>query len=168
MIEAIAKRASVRRFADDPVTDEEVRAMLRAGMAAPSGGNQQPWEFYVVRDRETLDRLAEVTPYSKPAASAPCAIVPCMRTQGLRFPELAVQDVSAAVENILLEAVELGLGAVWMGIAPGVEDMAAVSAIVGAPADLEPFAIIACGRPAVESAPKGAERYDEGRVHWLS
>lgn len=168
MIEAIAKRASVRKFTEEPVTDDEVRAMLRAAMAAPSGGNQQPWEFYVVRDQETLDRLAEVTPYSKPAASASCAIVPCMRTQGLRFPELAVQDVSAAVENILLEAVELGLGAVWMGIAPGVEDMAAVSAIVDAPADWEPFAIIACGHPAVEPAPKGADRFDESRVHWLS
>lgn len=168
MIEAIAKRASVRKFTDEPVTEDEVRTMLRAGMAAPSGGNQQPWEFYVVRDRATLERLAEVTPYAKPAASAPCVIVPCMRTEGLRFPELAVQDVSAAVENILLEAVELGLGAVWMGIAPHPEDMAAVSAIVDAPADLEPFALIACGHPAVEPAPKGADRYDESRVHWLS
>lgn len=168
MIEAIAKRASVRKFTDEPVTDDEIRAMLRAAMAAPSGGNQQPWEFYVVRDADMLAQLAGVTQYSKPAAGAACAIVPCMRTEGLRFPELAVQDVSAAVENMLLEAVDLGLGTVWMGIAPGVEDMAAVATIVGAPADLEPFAIIACGHPEAEPTPKGVDRYDEERVHWLS
>lgn len=168
MVDAIFKRASVRSFTDEPVTDDEVRALLRAAMAAPSGGNQQPWEFYVVRDRETLDRLAGVTPYAKPAASATCAIVPCMRTEGLRFPSLAVQDVSAAVENLLLEAVDQGLGAVWMGIAPAPEDMAAVAGIVGAPAGLEPFAIIACGRPEQEPVAKGADRYDESRVHWLS
>lgn len=168
MIEAIAKRASVRKYTDEPVTDDEIRAMLRAAMAAPSGGNQQPWEFYVVRDVDMLAQLAEVTQYSKPAAGAACAIVPCMRTEGLRFPELAVQDVSAAVENMLLEAVDLGLGTVWMGIAPGVEDMVAVATIVGAPADLEPFAIIACGHPEAESTPKGVDRYDEERVHWLS
>ena len=168
MIEAIAKRASVRQFTDEAVTDDEIRAMLRAGMAAPSGGNQQPWEFYVVRDRAMLEQLAEVTKYAKPAAGAACALVPCMRTEGLRFPDLRVQDVSAAVENILLEAVDLGLGTVWMGIAPDPADMATVAGIVGAPADLEPFAIIACGHPAAEPAPKGLERYDESRVHWLA
>ncbi len=118
MADVIFKRASVRRFTDDPMTDDEVRALLRAGMAAPSGGNQQPWEFYVVRDRATLQLLSEASPYAKPAAGAACAIVPCMRTEGLRFPEIAVQDMGACVENILLEAVDLGFGAVWMGIAP--------------------------------------------------
>ena len=100
MADAIFKRASVRRFTDDPMTDDEVRAVLRAGMAAPSGGNQQPWEFYVARDRATLQLLSEASPYAKPAAGAACAIVPCMRTEGLRFSEIAVQDMSACVENI--------------------------------------------------------------------
>ena len=168
MADAIFKRASVRRFTDDPMTDDEVRALLRAGMAAPSGGNQQPWEFYVARDRATLQLLSEASPYAKPAAGAACAIVPCMRTEGLRFPEIAVQDMSACVENILLEAVDRGFGAVWMGIAPEPERMAAVSEIVGAPAGLEPFAIIACGIPADEPAPKGKDRFDEQRIHWVS
>ena len=168
MADVIFKRASVRRFTDDPMTDDEVRALLRAGMAAPSGGNQQPWEFYVVRDRATLQLLSEASPYAKPAAGAACAIVPCMRTEGLRFPEIAVQDMSACVENILLEAVDLGFGAVWMGIAPEPERMAAVSEIVGAPAGLEPFAIVALGYPESEPHAKGKDRYAEDRVHWLS
>ena len=168
MADAIFKRASVRRFTDDPMTDDEVRAVLRAGMAAPSGGNQQPWEFYVARDRATLQLLSEASPYAKPAAGAACAIVPCMRTEGLRFPEIAVQDMSACVENILLEAVDLGFGAVWMGIAPEPERMAAVSEIVGAPAGLEPVAIVALGYPESEPHAKGKDRYAEDRVHWLS
>ena len=165
MADAIIKRASVRRFTDDPMTDDEVRAVLRAGMAAPSGGNQQPWEFYVARDRATLQLLSEASPYAKPAAGAACAIV---RTEGLRCPEIAVQDMSACVETILLEAVDLGFGAVWMGIAPEPERMAAVSEIVGAPAGLEPFAIVALGYPESEPHAKGKDRYAEDRVHWLS
>ena len=150
MADAIFKRASVRRFTDDPMTDDEVRAVLRAGMAAPSGGNQQPWEFYVARDRATLQLLSEASPYAKPAAGAAC------------------DSVSACVENILLEAVDLGFGAVWMGIAPEPERMAAVSEIVGAPAGLEPFAIVALGYPESEPHAKGKDRYAEDRVHWLS
>ena len=135
---------------------------------SPEFGNQQPWEFYVARDRATLQLLSEASPYAKPAAGAACAIVPCMRTEGLRFPEIAVQDMGACVENILLEAVDLGFGAVWMGIAPEPERMAAVSEIVGAPAGLEPFAIIALGYPESEPCAKGKNRYAEDRVHWLS
>ena len=82
--------------------------------------------------------------------------------------EIAVQDMSACVENILLEAVDLGFGAVWMGIAPEPERMAAVSEIVGAPAGLEPFAVIALGYPESEPRAKGKDRYAEDRVHWLS
>lgn len=167
MVEAVFERVSVRKFADEPVTDDNVRALLRAAMAAPSAGNQQPWEFYVVRDAETLRKLSETTPYTKAAAGAPCAIVPCVRTQNLRFPACAPQDMSAAIENLLLEAVDLGLGAVWMGIAPEEDRMAAVAEVLDVPAGLKPFAIIPCGVPADRTEPKGKDRFDEGRIHWV-
>ena len=76
MVEAIYKRASVRAFTDEAVTDDQVRAALRAAMAAPSGGNQQPWEFFVVRDAEHRSRLSQVTKYAKPADAAPCVVLP--------------------------------------------------------------------------------------------
>lgn len=167
MVEAIFKRASVRAFTDEAVTDDQVRAALRAAMAAPSGGNQQPWEFFVVRDAERRSRLSQVTKYAKPAAAAPCAIVACMRTEGLRFPHLVVQDMGAAVENLLLAVADMDLGAVWMGIAPDEEPMKAVADIVGAPEGMQPFAIVALGHPATQPVAKGAERYEESRVHWL-
>ena len=168
MIEAVFERASVRKFADEPVSDDDVRALLRAAMAAPSAGNQQPWEFYVVRDAETLRKLSETTPYAKAAAGAPCAIVPCARTQNLRFPSCVPQDMSAAIENLLLGAVDMGLGAVWMGIAPEVDRVAAVAEVLDVPVGLEPFAIIPCGFPVEHPEPRGKDRFDESRIHWAS
>lgn len=166
-MEAIYKRASVRKFTDEAVTDDQVRALLRAAMAAPSAGNQQPWEFYVVRDRALLAALAQTSSYAKPAAGAACVIVPCSRTEGLRFAPCVPQDMGASVENLLLEAVEQGLGAVWMGVSPVPERMRAVADVLELPAGIEPFALVACGRPATPPTPKGEERYDESRVHWV-
>lgn len=166
-MEAIYKRASVRQFTDDPITDDQVRALLRAAMAAPSAGNQQPWEFYVVRDPAMRAALSETSPYAKPAAGAACVIVPCSRTEGLRFAPCVPQDMGAAVENLLLEAVDQGLGAVWMAITPSPERMQAVTDVLDLPAGIEPFALIACGRPAAPPTPRGGDRYDENRVHWV-
>lgn len=167
MTEAIFRRASVRSFTDEPVGDDEVRALLRAAMAAPSAGNQQPWEFYVVRDQALRVQLSHATPYAKPAAAAPCVIAVCARTEGLRFPSCVPQDMGAAVENLLLEAVEIGLGAVWLGIAPEPDRVAAATEALGLPKGVEPFALIACGHPANEPAPKGADRFDESRIRWV-
>lgn len=121
-----------------------------------------------MRDAATLEKLSATTPYAKAAAKAPCAIVACTRTEGLRFPECVPQDMSAAIENLLLEAVDLGLGAVWMGVAPEVDLVAAVVEVLDVPVGLEPFAIIACGIPADEPTPKGKDRFDEQRIHWVS
>lgn len=163
----IFARASVRQFTGEPVTDEQVETLLRAAMAAPSACNQQPWEFYVTRDADVLAKLAQASPYAKPTAGAACAIVPCARTEGLVADEYVPQDLGAAVENILVEAVELGLGTVWMGIAPIEERMRAVAQVVGAPAELAPFAIIAVGHPAAPVEPRGPERFEPERVHWI-
>ena len=161
---AIFKRASVRAYTDQPVEQEKVDLLLRAAMAAPSGGNQQPWEFVVVTDDETRAQLAEVSPYAKPAGKAPLDIVLCMRTEGLRFPEIAEQDMGACAENILLEAVELGLGAVWQGIWPVPERMQGIKDLLGLPENIAAFAIISIGYPQKE--PKQSDRFDATRVHY--
>ena len=69
----ILRRVSVRRYADRPVDDEQVSALLHAAMSAPSGVNRQPWEFMVVDDPVTLKRLADALPYAKMGAEAPVA-----------------------------------------------------------------------------------------------
>lgn len=108
---SIFHRTSVRQYQDRPVEKEKVELVLRAAMAAPSAMNQQPWEYYVVTRREMIERLSESTPYTGCAKEAPLVFAACYRKECLR-PMFAQIDMSASVENLLLEADELGLGAV--------------------------------------------------------
>lgn len=163
-MQAIFNRASVRSFAERKVESEKIESLMKAAMAAPSACNQQPWEFVVVTDSETLRRLSECSPYAGCLCQAPLGIAVCMRTEGLRAPDYAQIDASAATENILLEAVHLGLGAVWLGIAPGPERMEAVRQVIGAPETIQPFGLVACGYPDKPVVP--ANRYDPARVHY--
>lgn len=162
---SIFKRASVRSYKNKDVEDSKLELLLRAAMAAPSAGNQQPWEFYIVKDKETLERLSAASPYASCTKNAPVAIVPCYRKEGLIFSEYAQIDMSICCENILLEATELGLGAVWLGIAPVEERMKAVEEILNIPQNLAAFAIIPVGYPEGEVKPK--DRYDEKRIHFF-
>ena len=153
----ILERVSVRKYEARPVEREKLEALLRAAMAAPSAGNQQPWEFVVVQERALLDRLAY-------GLAAPAGIAVLSRTQGLRFPEYWQQDLGACTQNLLLEAEHQGLGAVWMGIAPLEERMRAVAEILGLGEGLQAFALVAVGYPAEKAAPH--DRFDPSRVQW--
>ena len=160
----IFSRASVRTFDGRKVEPEKVELLLRAAMAAPSACNQQPWEFVVAAGQDTLAKLAECSPYAGCLRQAPLGIAVCMRTEGLRAPDYTQIDASAATENLLLEAVDLGLGAVWLGIAPGRERMEAVRQVLGLPETIQPFCLVACGYPDKPVVPAG--RYDAARVHY--
>lgn len=165
--EVLYGRSSVRAFSDAVVGDEHIEALLRAAMAAPSAGNQQPWLFYVTRDAELLKALSIATPYAKCLAGANVGIIACSRTEDLRHPENVQQDMGAAVENLLLAAVDEGLGAVWLGVSPNEDRIEGVAAAANLPKNVEPYAMIAVGYPAKEPQPKCASRYDESHVTWL-
>lgn len=160
----IFHRTSIRKYQNKPVEDAKIEKMLRAAMAAPSAGNQQPWEFYLVKDSITLKKLSRTSPYASCAASAPVAFVACYRVD-CKMPEYAQIDMSASTQNLLLEADALGLGAVWLGIAPLKERMDAVRAVLNIPENLEAFAIIPCGYP--EAVHPQQNRYDEQRIHYI-
>ena len=162
-MKAIFERVSVRRFEDKAVEPEKIEKILRAGMAGPSGGNQRPWEFYVVRDRNTIDALAGASPYAGCVRNANTVIVPCFRTSGLIYPELTDMDMSACVENMLIEITALGLGGVWLSIAPYEDRMRKTDEILGLNDDLRSFALIPVGYPATTPVPH--DRYEESRVH---
>ena len=98
----IYTRVSVRQYEDRPVEPEKITEILRAGMQAPSCGNQQPWEFYVVTNKEKLIALSESHRYAGCAANAPAAIVPVYRKKGLWLPEYAHIDMAIAQENMWL------------------------------------------------------------------
>lgn len=160
---SIFHRISVRKYEQRAVEPEKIEMMLKAAMAAPSACNQQPWEFYVVTDKELIGQLSEASPYAKCAKKAPVVFVPCFRSEGIA-PEYFNIDMSAAVENLLLEADTLGLGAVWMGISPDEGRMEAVRKVLDIPANLNAFALVPCGYPAEEREQEN--RYEESRVHY--
>ncbi len=140
-------RTSVRKYLDKQVEDEKVEMMLKAAMAAPSAGNQQPWEFYVVKkNKETIEKLSKQAFMHHVVHLQFLTFVACYHIK-CRMPEYAHIDMSASVENLLLEADSLGLGVVWLGIAPLKERMDAVREVLNIPEDLEAFAIIPCGYP---------------------
>jgi nitroreductase len=162
-MEAILTRRSIRSYADKAIGDEEIEGILRAAMAAPSAGNQQPWEFVVIDDRGMLDRIPEVHPYAQMAAQAPMAIVVCGDLKKEKHKGLWVQDCAAATENLLLAAHASGLGAVWCGVHPNAEREGAVRAFLKLPEGVIPLALLVLGYPGEEKPP--SDRYDPVRVH---
>ena len=161
---SIFHRVSIRRYQDKPVEEEKIEAVLRAAMQAPSAANQQPWEFYVVTDKEKIKELAAVSPYATPAANAPVVIVPVYRKDCI-LPMYAEIDLSIAVENMWLETDAQGLGGVWLGIAPREERMAAIEKVLSIPDGLRAFALFPLGYPAEERLQQN--RYDESRIHHI-
>lgn len=156
------KRTSIRAYTNDPVTKEQIKQLLMAGMQAPSANNQQPWEFVVVKDKKTLTQLSNASKGAWMLKDAALAIIVVMKDGG-RSPMMKPQDCGAAVENILLEAVELGLGAVWIGVYPLEERMAYVNETLHI-TNGTAFAQIAIGHP--KEAKEVQVRYDESRVHY--
>ena len=162
----IFHRVSIRKYEEKPIEQEKIEKLLRAAMAAPSACNQQPWEYYVVTNKEKIEELSETSPYAGCAKGAPVVFVACYRkTEGIIAPAYCEIDLSASVENLLLEADELGLGAVWMGIAPVEERMEAVRKVINLPERLNAFALIPCGYPAESRVQQ--VRYDESIVHYI-
>ena len=160
----IFARRSIRKFLPTMVEDEKIEQLLRAAMAAPSAGNQQPWEFYVVTNKEKLQALSEVSPYAGMTKDAPIAIVAVYRKNCL-LPMYAQIDLSIAMENLWLETVAQGLGGVWLGIAPMEDRMKEVEEILDLPDDLRAFAIFPYGYPAEEKEQQN--RFEESRIHYV-
>ena len=168
VLDNIMTRTSIRQFTADPVPQDVVEQLLRAGMAAPTAMNSQPWEFVVLNDRDTLDRLAGKLRYAKMLERAPLAIVVCARTTFLdregreRENIFWVDDCAAATENILLAAHALGLGAVWTAAKD--DRGAIVRDALGIPEGYATLNVIAIGYPAENPAPK--DKWKPEKIHW--
>ena len=153
VFEAIKTRRSIRTFTEEEVSEEEIEKILDAARWAPSAGNIQPWIFIVVRDPKRKRRLSEAALNQLFIEEAPVVIVVCAdqersgRVYGRRGIDLyCIQDTAAAIQNLLLAAHALGLGACWVGAFN--ED--AVGHALNIPAGVRPVAIIPIGRPAIK------------------
>ena len=163
-IENIMTRASVRTYTAELVDSADVITLLKAGMAAPTAMNRQPWVFVVVDDKALLQKFADSLQYAKMAASAPLAVVVCAdltRNPGASG-DWWVMDASAASENLLLAAHAVGLGAVWTGVYPRSERVKAVRTILGLPESVVPLNVIPIGYPAETPEPK--QKWNPGNI----
>lgn len=160
----IFERRSVRTYTDRDITPDEEERLLRAGMQAPSAGNERPWHFVVIRSRDTMQKINESQPYAKMLEKAPLCIAVCGDRRAQSFPfDFWVQDCSAAIQNMLLEAEHLGLGGVWLGVYPVPERVSNISALLGLPEDVLPLGLLAFGQP--DKHPEPADRFLPDRVH---
>lgn len=161
----IFERRSIRQYQDKPVADEYIKKLLRAAMYAPSAGNEKPWHFIVVKNRETLNKIPEFHPYTQMLKQAPLAIIVCGDTSNLKYDgAFWIQDISACVQNILLEGQYLGLGTCWCGVYPREMFVKKVSDLFDLPEHIIPAAIVAVGHPTEQREVR--ERYNEERVHY--
>lgn len=164
--EVLQKRRSIRKFTQEGVSKEDIELLLRAAMSGPSACNKTPWEFYVVTNPDMLDKLHGATRFTK--IDAPLAIIVCgnlSRALPLQLESYWVHDCSAASENILLAATDLGLGSVWCGIHPQKRAEKKVREILGLGDKLVPLNIIYIGHPDQIQEPR--DQYQEKYVHYF-
>ena len=161
--DAILSRRSIRNYTEQPVSDELTNELLKAAMSAPSAGNEQPWHFVIINQREILDEIPKLHPYSQMLKQAPLAILVCGDATLEKYKGYWVQDCSAATENILLAAQAKGLGAVWLGVYPLEDRIAGLRKLLNIPDHVTPLALVSIGYPA-EQKPR-SNRFDASRIH---
>jgi nitroreductase len=165
ILATILSRRSIRRFTDQPLDKETITLLLQAAMAAPSAVNSQPWEFIVITDPEVLAKVRSKLPFAR--HNAPVGIVVlgsperANNSAGRMFWE---QDCSAAMENMLIAAVGLGLGAVWVGIHPVAPFVKGVREALDIPEAVTPLGMMHVGYPAEEKPAR--TQYAEHKVYW--
>lgn len=166
VLQNIHQRKSVRKYINKPVEKKLLEKILKAGMAAPSAVNKQPWELIVITKRETLNALAEKLPYAKMLKQSTAAIVVGGNLEKAleQAPDYWIQDCSAVTQNILLAVEALKLGAVWTGVFPGKDRINHVKSILNLPKNIVPLNVIAIGYPDGNTPPK--DKWNPKAVHW--
>ena len=164
--EVLQKRRSVRKFTQEAVPEELIDKLLHAAMSAPSACNRQPWEFWVVTEPETLEKLRKASRFTNYEAKLAIVVAGNLsRALPMQLGDYWIQDCSAATENILLRATDLGLGGVWCGIHPQKRPVERVRELLGMTEKQIPLNIIFLGFPA--ESPEPRDQYQEKNVHWV-
>ena len=165
ILDFIHHRSSIRDFTGEPVTEEILLDIVKAGMAAPSANNNQPWSFIIITEKKIMQELAKNLPFAKMLDKAGGAIVVC-GTPDYKNSELShywVQDCSAATQNILLAVEAFGLGAVWTGVCPRKERIEWVKEVLKIPDEVIPLNVIPIGYPS--KAPQIKDKFKPDKIH---
>ena len=176
-LDVIMSRTSIRSFTGEAVSAEQLETILKAGMAAPTAMNKQPWRFVVVTDKDKIAKVFASGFRGEMFTKAGAVIVVCGETTMMMKPfgqpdapetevpnQFWFEDCSAAAENILLAAKALGLGAVWTAGYPAEERIAPIAEALGIPSGVVPLCIIPVGVPAEDPAPK--DKWNPDYIHW--
>jgi len=165
-LDYIFSRRSIRSYNDKEISADIIESLLEAAMAAPSCCCKDPWRFIVVRNKKTLATISECLPNGKMLPSAGAGIVVCGDREAVHDKQLSflIQDCSAAVENVLLAAHALELGACWLGVHPRQERISHIVKVLSLPENVVPVACIALGYPAEQKEPR--TRYNKSFVHF--
>jgi nitroreductase len=163
-IEAIMTRRSIRKYTANRVPAEAVEQLLRAGMAAPSAANEQPWHLVVITERKTMMQVPTFHPHAHMLKEAALAILVCNDSDLELSKGRGVLDCSAATQNILLAAHDLGLGAVWVGIFPVEERMNGMRKLLNMPTRIMPISLVSIGY--ADERPHMEDRFKPERVHY--
>jgi nitroreductase len=147
LYDGLLSRRSIRKYTGEKIDDTLISSIIKAGMYAPSANNRRPWHFIVVDERETMNEIMKVHPYSSMLSEASHAILVCGDEKLQNGPGYYVIDCSAATQNILLAAHSLGFGAVWLGVEPRSERKNAIKQIFGLPEHIHPVSIVSIGVP---------------------
>ena len=162
----ILGRRSIRVCAPGAIAESQITQLLQAAMSAPSAVGCDPWRFVVVRQREKLTALAQVLTYGKMLNTAPLAFIVCGDLEAAHDRQLSylLQDCSAAIENLLLAAHALGLGACWLGVHPRAERIQQIKELFSLPPTVVPVSAIAVCHPGETKEPR--TRFNRDYVHW--
>ncbi len=168
LTEGILKRRSIRQYTDQHITDEDLHTILRAGMSGPSCTNARDWSFLAVRNKDTLNQMADAN--GKPAEPLRQCDVGILILGDLEraFPpakDYWVIDGSIACQNMILAAEDLGIGSVWLGTWPQMDRVERQRKLFSLPDSVIPHSIIAFGYPAEEKTDAHPD-YEENRVHF--
>ena len=164
IIEGIMTRRSIRHFTGELINDEQLETILRAGFQAPNAHNYQPWEFIIIRDKEKISGIKEFHKYAKMVEDAGTLIVVCGDKNKQENTGLLVSDASAAIQNMLLAAHGLGLGAVWCGIYDIYDYIVKFSEVLKLPENILPVGMVVVGNKIRDR--KFQDRYDENKIHY--
>lgn len=164
ILDAIFTRRSIRRFTGENIKEEDLKTILKAGFQAPSAMNREPREYIVVRDEATLEKISSYHPYAKMLVQAGCGIVVCGNREKQPRDGFLAEDSSASIQNMLLAAHGIGLGAVWCGLYPVEELMEPMVGILGLPENIIPIGMVVVGIKDEEK--NSIDRYDESKIHF--
>lgn len=164
ILDTIMTRRSIRKFTGEVISDENLKQLLKAGFQAPSAHNTEPRDFVVVKKESVLNEISEFHKYAKMLPGAGCGIIVCGDKNKQEEFGFLMADCSASIENILLAAHGLGLGAVWCGIYPVSEYVEKTSELLDLPENIIPIGIVVVGEKDQEV--KSIDRFDSECVHY--